>query len=164
MDFKERFLEHECLQDSDKNKKTLYRMYDVLSVENVLDKLNGVLAKHFWSKELPRRIDIDEHLFIGVCNATSSEEGKADFVLVDGTNLLDNACIMFPTENKVNKDKNVDKEMQDYLVDKLVRFVNNELGVSSFENSDNDGEFSFFTLNYDELAEKLDDLDESYTG
>ena len=164
MDFKERFLEHECLQDSDKNKKTLYRMYDVLSVENVLDKLNGVLAKHFWSKELPRRIDIDEHLFIGVCNATSSEEGKADFVLVDGTNLLDNACIMFPTENKVNKDKNVDKELQDYLVGKLVKFINNELGVSSFENSDNDGEFSFFTLNYDELAEKLDDLDESYTG
>ena len=164
MDFKERFLEHECLQDSDKNKKTLYRMYDVLSVENVLDKLNGVLAKHFWSKELPRRIDIDEHLFIGVCNATSSEEGHADFVLADGTNLLDNACIMFPTENTVNKDKNVDKELQDYLVDKLVRFVNDELGVSSFENSDNDGEFSFFTLNYDELAEKLDDLDESYTG
>lgn len=64
MGFKERFLEHECLQDSDKNKKTLYRMYDVLSVENVLDKLNGVLAKHFWSKELPRRIDIDEHLFM----------------------------------------------------------------------------------------------------
>ena len=85
MDFKERFLEHECLQDNDKNKKTLYRMYDVLSVENVLDNLIGVLAKHFWSKELPRRIDIDEHLFIGVCNATSSEEGHADFVLVDGT-------------------------------------------------------------------------------
>lgn len=164
MDFKERFLEHECLQDEDKNKKTLYRMYDVLSVENVLDKLNGVLAKHFWSKELPRRIDIDEHLFIGVCNPTSSEEGHADFVLVDGTGLLDNACIMFPTENMVNKDKNVDKEMQDYLVDKLVRFINDELGVSSFENSDSDGEFSFFTLNYDELAEKLDDLDESYTG
>lgn len=164
MDFKEKFLEHECLQDSDKNKKTLYRMYDVLSVENVLDKLNGVLAKHFWSKELPRRIDIDEHLFIGVCNATSSEEGHADFVLVDGTKLLDNACIMFPTENMVNTDKNVDKEMQDYLVDKLVRFINDELGVSSFENSDSDGEFSFFTLNYDELAEKLDDLDESYTG
>ena len=103
-------------------------------------------------------------MFIGVCNATSSEEGHADFVLVDGTKLLDNACIMFPTENKVNKDKNVDKELQDYLVDKLVRFINNELGVSSFENSDSDGEFSFFTLNYDELAEKLDDLDESYTG
>lgn len=163
MDFKERFLEHECLQDSDKNKKTLYRMYDVLSVENVLDKLNGVLAKHFWSKELPRRIDIDEHLFIGACNATSSEEGHADFVLADGTNLLDNACIMFPTENKVDKDKNVDEEMQNYLVSKLVRFMKKELAVSSFENSDNDGEFSFFTLNYDELAEKLDNLDESYT-
>ena len=163
MDAQERFLEHELLQDGDKNKKTLYRMYDVLSVENILDKLNDVLAKHFWSKELPRRIDIDEHFFIGVCNATSSEKGHADFVLVDGTDLLDNACLMFPTEN-ANKDKNVDKELQDYLVAKLVGFIKNELGVSSFKDANTDGEFSFFTLDYDELAEKLDDLDESYAG
>ena len=95
----EKFMEHECLQDGDKNKKTLYRMYDASTVEILLGKLNDYLAERFWKKELPKRINFERNNFaIACCN-----NNDADYVLVDGTNLLDNACLLFHCENCSDK-------------------------------------------------------------
>lgn len=127
----------------DKNHITYYRVIKDTDAIALLDKLNEKLMTEIWSKELPRKYEMDSCI---LCVANPFDDDSYYLPTMEG--LLgghsQNCCISYPSE--------MSEFFQDELTYKVIDFVKG-LGIP-FRLADTDHEWVFFDIDFDTLAEK----------
>lgn len=127
----------------DKNHITFHRVIKDTDAIKLLDKLNEKLIEVLWSKELPRKYELDSCVLV-VANPFDDDM----YYLPTMEGLLSghsqNCCICFPSEMSMT--------VQDELTCLVVDTVKG-LGIP-FRIADTDGEWVFFDIDFDALEEK----------
>ena len=127
----------------DKNHITYYRVIKDEDAIALLDKLNEKLMEKVWSKELPRKYEIDSCV---LCVANPFDDDSYYLPTMEGllSGHSQNCCIIFPTD--------MSQLLQDELTYKVIDTVK-ELGIP-IRLADTDGECVFFDIDFDTLEEK----------
>lgn len=126
--------------------KYIFTYYRVIKDEDaiaLLDKLNEKLMEELWSKELPRKYEIDSCI---LCVANPFDDDSYYLPTMEGllSGHSQNCCICFPSD--------MSETLQDEFIYKVIDFVKG-LGIP-FRLADTDGELAFFDIDFDILKEK----------
>lgn len=127
----------------DKNHITYYRVIKDEDAIALLDKLNEKLMEELWSKELPRKYEIDSCI---LCVANPFDDDVYYLPTMEGllSGHSQNCCICFPSD--------MSEPLQDEFIYKVIDTVKG-LGIP-FRLADTDHEWAFFDIDFDALEEK----------
>lgn len=127
----------------DKNHITYYRVIMEEDAIALLDKLNEKLMEEIWSKELPRKYEIDSCI---LCVANPFDDDSYYLPTMEGllSGHSQNCCICFPSD--------MSEPLQNELTNEVIDTVK-ELGIP-FRLADTDHEWAFFDIDFDALKEK----------
>lgn len=136
----------------DKNHIIFYRVIKDEDAIALLDKLNEKLMKELWSKELPRKYEIDSCILCVANPFDDSDDGSYYLPCINGDydGHSENCCICFPSR-EMGASVEMSKELQNELTNKVIDYVRG-LGID-FRLADTDGNWAFFDIDYDQIEE-----------